>query len=378
MSPSPRASVAAGLVAALIAGLPVAAAAAPTDAPVSPGSPSTSVSFTPKRTGTRAVARRPLTETPTRPAPTPAAGPLLRFSPSSFFYDDISKAPLDPNSGAIAANVARQVADHWGGVAAFNAHAWNTTYYRVDAKTPRVNVKWSNCLGFTWTPDGLFTGDKVFMDVPIPKNATAAVGSDASMTIYDPATDTAWEFWQMGKDASGSWRSCQGGRINNVSTAMGQFPLGFGVSATGLSLGGGAISAAEAKAGRIEHAMYLAVMEARYFDQCSWPAVRSDGYTKDPTTPLEGQRLRLDPTVNVDALNMSPFAKAVARAAQKYGFIVSDKGGAVALIGEDGQSLKATTGADPWRDILGGEDYEALRGFPWHRIQALPKDYGKR
>ncbi|MBW3084582.1 hypothetical protein KEM60_00770 [Austwickia sp. TVS 96-490-7B] len=321
---------------------------------------------------------------PDEPADVPQEGTgtgsnaLVPFSRNSFFYDDISQAPLDPNSAAITRRLAADVKNNWGGVAAFNAHAWNTTFYRADARTPRVRVTWSNCLKFSWTPKGIYDGQKVFVDVPIPRDAAAAVGSDGTMSIYSPATDQLWEFWQMKKGASGAWQACQGGRIDNVSKAMGQFPIGFGVSASGLSVAGGTISAAEVKAGRIEHAMYLGVINARHFSEVSWPAVRSDGYTKDPATPMEGQRLRLDPRVNVDRLPLSPLAKAVAKAAQKYGFIVCDKGGAVAVIGEAGQSLKATTGTDPWPALLGGPDYSAMKNFPWDRLQVLPKSYGKR
>lgn len=382
-----RAAVVVSTLAVLAAGFPAAqtspAAAAP---PAQASSSPDDVRFSGRATRpTRALARRPAptkTTPPSTPSPTPGntstPAALLSFASSSFFYDDISAAPLDPNSPAIAKNVARQVSSHWGGVAAFNAHQWNTTFYRVDAKTPRVNVKWSNCLNFDWTPDGIYNGAAVFRNVPVPSLAVSASGSDGAMSIYDAATDTSWEFWQMKKDAAGGWQACQGGRIDKVSQAMGQYPVGFGVSASGLSMAAGTISAAEAKNGRIEHALYLAVVDARHFGEFSWPAVRSDGYTKDPTAPMEGQRLRLDPTVNVAALPISPFAKAVARAAQKYGFIVCDKGGAVALVGEAGQSLKATTGTDPWPAILGGPDHVALQGFPWDRIQALPKDYGKR
>lgn len=366
------------LAGSLATALPAAAQTAGTDPRPTPdvrrtAADNAAVPFTPTAPGSRSLARRSL---PTRPVQNQNA--LISFSPNSFFYDDISRAPLAADSAAIGANVARQVSSHWGGVAAFNAHQWNTTFYRVDRNTPRIRVKWSNCLNFSWTPDGIYNGRKVFVDVPVPTYAVAAPGSDGAMSIYDPTTDTSWEFWQMKKDATGAWQACQGGRIDNVKQANGQYPLGFGVSASGLSMAAGTISAAEAKAGKIEHAMYLAVVDARYFTEYSWPAVRSDGYTKDPTTPMEGQRLRLDPTLDVDSLPIGAFAKTVARAAQKYGFIVSDKGGAVALVGEGAQSLKSTTGVDPWPAIIGGPDYEAMRGFPWHRIQALPKDYGKR
>lgn len=328
------------------------------------------------RESARGLARR--SRTPQKPTPGPASGRVVDFAPTSFYYDDISRAPLDPDSAGIAANVAAQVANHWGGVAAFNAHQWNATFYRVDRATPAVTVKWNNCFKWDWTPADLFGGAKHFVDVRIPALAQAAQGSDGTMAIYDADTDTLWEFWQMRKDATGSWSACWGGRIDDVSRSNGQHAARYGVAASGLAIAGGLISAAEVRRGQIDHAMYLGVIEARYFTELSWPATRSDGYTKNPYTPMEGQRLRLDPSLDVDSLRLSRFATMVAKAAQKYGFIVSDKGGAVALIGEAGQSLAATTGTNPWPELLREADHAVLKGFPWNRLQALPRDYGKR
>ena len=68
----------------------------------------------------------------------------------------------------------------------------------------------------------------------------------------------------------------------------------------------------------------------------------------------------------------------IAVAAQKYGFIVNDKGGAVAVIAEDGTSTAAVTGTNPWTTLLNGvPSYSMMRNFPWDRLQALPRDYMK-
>jgi hypothetical protein len=82
--------------------------------------------------------------------------------------------------------------------------------------------------------------------------------------------------------------------------------------------------------------------------------------------------------VNVDALPLHPLAKMIAKAAQTYGFIVTDKSGAVAVVTENGAAVKAKTGVDPWKRILGKTpSWLLMKGFPWDRLQALPKDYGK-
>lgn len=309
-------------------------------------------------------------------SPGPVSG--VRFSASSFYYDDISRAPLDANSAAIVSKLEDQVKNHWNGVAAFNAYQYNVPLYTVTSATPRINVGWFNCQKQARISSGLLNGAGHFLNVPVPDNAVPAKGTDSSIAIYDRTSDTLWEFWRMQRNATtGAWEACWGGRIDKVGSSSGVFPKTFGAAASGLSLAGGMISLSEARAGRIDHAMYLAVIEARHYSQFSWPANRSDGFTRSPDTLMEGQRLRLDPSLNLDDYALTPLGRVIAKAAQKYGFVVSDKGGAVALIGESGQPEQARTGVDPWPALMGSRTYEVMRNFPWDKMQVLPPDYGR-
>ncbi|KQQ42956.1 hypothetical protein [Nocardioides sp. Leaf307] len=320
----------------------------------------------------------------TSPAPVstlpsqPSAG---IFGPLSEFRRDISTAPVASDSAAVVANVASQVERYYGGVAAFNAWQYNVSTYTVSPGLPRVDVIWDNCQGKSYLPGQLYDPARGahFKSVPIPDNAVPAKGTDAELTIYDPATDQLWEFWKAARKADG-WHACWGGRIDKVSTSPGYFRDGMGVTAAGLSAAAGSIRIAEAKARRIDHAMSLNVINAAHWSQWSYPAQRSDG-----AEPLgkagvvrEGQRLRLDPRLDLSRLSLHPLTRAIAEAAQKYGFIVNDKGGAVALIPESGAGTAAVTGRDPWNDILAGTPgYAVLKNFPWRHLQALPVDYGK-
>ena len=68
----------------------------------------------------------------------------------------------------------------------------------------------------------------------------------------------------------------------------------------------------------------------------------------------------------------NPLGAAVARAAQRYGFIVVDTAGSVAVMAESGQVWKQRTGTDPWPGILGGvPTYEQLAEFPWDRVEVV-------
>lgn len=309
---------------------------------------------------------------------TPAGSSLVPLAPSSPWLSDISTAPLAPNSAAQTSWLVNEVKNHWGGVAAFNAYEWNLAYYPVAANTRRQDVVFNDCWKYGYTPDGLFNGAGHFKNVPIPVDAIPTIGSDSQITIHDPASDQIWEFWMMRRNSNGRWSACWGGRIDKLSKNIGSFPTYFGTNATSTLGAAGAISIAEAQRGSIRHAMSLQIINPAPWNQFSWPAQRSDGSSNSRSPILEGTRLRLDPRLDLSRYKLHPLALAIAKAAQEYGFIVDNRSGAVAVVAEDGGREQRRTGVNPWKKILGGtEPYNVMRNFPWDKIQALPKDYGK-
>jgi hypothetical protein len=304
----------------------------------------------------------------------PAAGP---FGAGSVWRASIATAPLATDSPVLVADLASQVATRYGGIAAFNVWQYNTSFYTAVASTPIADVGWDNCQGKTYVPVGLVGPGGQFSAVPIPANAIPAAGADAELTVYSPATDQLWEFWKASHRADG-WHACWGGRVDHVSTNPGFFTGGFGASASGLATAGGMVSIADVRRGSIDHAMVLAVTDAAPWRIVSWPAQRSDGSASSLSRIAEGTRFRLDPSINVDALPLTPVAKMIAKAAQKYGFIVTDKAGAVSVIAESGAGIQAATGVNPWTAIMGSTpSYLMMRNFPWDKLQALPQNYGK-
>ena len=272
-------------------------------------------------------------------------------------------------------NLTQQVTSLYGGVAAFNAHQYNVSFYTASPTTPRVNVKWEDCQGKGYVPDGIL---EQFSQVPMPADALTSPGSDAGITIYSPSLDKVWEFWKAYKRADG-WAACWGGRMDNVSTTPNPYFLnGFGATATGMLNAGGAVSMADVAKGSIDHVIALNLYEPAMWNNFSWPAQRSDGFSSALGAIPEGTRLRLDPSINVDALQLHPVAKMIAKAAQKYGMVVVDKAGCVAIIAESPVGVQAKTGTDPWPSLLGGTpDYAVLQNFPWSKMQAMPRDFGK-
>lgn len=307
------------------------------------------------------------------PSPASMAAPLQRFFGRASVYDKSVRGASIASNSAQTVSVLAGDARVKGAFVSYDI--WNVSFYRVPAGTARVSVKFADCFASGGVPP-VFTA--AMSSVPIPVNAVPALGDDKALSIYDPSTDQLWEMWRAERTSAG-WQACWGGRLDRVSSHPGYFANGTGAAGSGLAMAGSMVTMAEVKAGRINHAVSLVVPTVRE-KVMSYPAQRTDGVSTNPNAPMEGQRFRLDPSIDVNSLNLTPFAKLVARAAQEYGFIVVDQSGAVGVPTESGLAQKLATGVDPWHQLLSldtTDRYALLDGFPWHRLQALPKDWGR-
>lgn len=302
------------------------------------------------------------------------------FSPGSVwnvpFSGDV--AP-DPTSAVrIAAFVAevRSEVVHGSGPW-ISETSYSTPFYSVGASQARVRVhldagSWAASL------------QQVFNSgVPIPAGAKPAAGTDRHMTIYQPSSDTLWEFWGA-RLAEDGWHAKWGGAMQHVSSNAGYYtssawpglksPAGYnwGSTATSLPVIGGTIRIDDLRHGVINHALALDIPRpcARVF---TWPAQRTDGLSNAPDCIPEGARLRLDPTFDVEAAQMPPITRILARAAQRYGIIVRDQTTRdVGFYAED----PTPTGSDPYHGssgFYGGlSPWRFLPEFPWEHLQLMP------
>jgi len=298
------------------------------------------------------------------------------FSPESFWYTAIPRnVELHKNSAAFVTEFLRQKSAYYGNVA-INTTAYASPVYYVDANVPTTQVVEWNCQNKKNKDKGLAAQ---WSAVPVPTFALPSSGTDAEMSIYQASTDTLWEFWKARK-VDGQWQACWGGRQSNVSKNGGAFEGHYGTTATSLPFIGGQITAEELKRGEIRHAIGISLVDIENWKIFSWPAHRSDGYNPRnlPNRIPEGLRFRLDPNVNVDELKMHPVGKIIAKAAQKYGFIVWDKAGAISIRAQNSYSYTALGQSDPYDSLFSGTPrYAVLNGLPWDRLQFLPMNYGK-
>jgi hypothetical protein len=287
------------------------------------------------------------------------------FAPTSVWNAPLSATPpVAGNStqlvSALAGEVQREIGLRTGPW--INTNSWSVPVYTVGTQVPTVHV--------TLDSDSP-TLQQALNAVPIPANAQAAAGGDEHLVIYQPGTDTMWELWLAQHESTG-WHAAWGGVMTNVSTNPGYFPAPFGASGTSLPLMAGLITIHELASGQINHALAIAIPNTAA-GTATWPAQRGDGRTTGSTAIPEGTRFRIDPSVDLSTLGLSPAGLAIARAVQKYGMIVRDTGANVAFYAED----PTTTTGNPYGQIFAGQYPNAvLQGFPWSHLQVIAPSAG--
>lgn len=102
------------------------------------------------------------------------------------------------------------------------------------------------------------------------------------------------------------------------------------------------------------------------------PACRSDGRNVGSQYPMEGMRFQLDPSLSdaeFDSWGLTPEAKIVARALQKYGMFLGDNGGdmaiAVQLLGPNPHANR-----EAWDSLFPGL-YKSVKKIPTNRFRVV-------
>jgi len=311
-------------------------------------------------------------------AATTAKQPLRLFAPTSVWNAPVGHGALDPSSKrrmrALVAEVEREI--HGGTGPWISDVESSTPFYVVPAHQRRVFVKLDTG---SW---GAELQQALARGVPIPRTARAGAGPDEHLSVYQPATDTLWEFWKAVRRSDG-WHASWGGVMEHVSSSPGYFtgtsypgltaPSGWnwGASATSLPVIGGTVRISELRAGVVRHALALAIPEAcaRVF---TCPAQRTDGFSRARNCLPEGAHLRLDPRLDLSKLQLPRVTRILAEAAQRYGIIVRDVSHhSVGFYAED----PTRTGRNPYLGAHGLYDglrpWSFLPQFPWSHLQLL-------
>lgn len=332
--------------------------------------------------------------------------PGREFAADSYVHKPLAPgAPIDEHSAEYVKELQRQIKQYYG-VASVNTHQYSPPVFIVGKDQPTVRVKAVDREKPEWSFPPL---QEQWEQVPLPDDFAPSPGTDQEAVVYQPSTGKYWEFWLMRKTGAkvknsagrevDEWGARWGGHIPDLSRNPGYIPTHpkgykFGTTATSLPLLAGLMTIEEQRRGVVDHAIHIALVDALSWEYWAHPAQRSDGHIKPEKNPYaipEGATFRLPADLDLDAIDMDPYARMVARAVQKYGMVVRDKSGAVTLYAENpagryaedpyrkpGGILRWPENVDPkntWP--LGPHTKGRLRGFPFDKLRMLKPKMNK-
>jgi hypothetical protein len=309
-------------------------------------------------------------------APNGQHRPFRFFSPTSVWNRKVPEdTRIDPRSPALISNLASEVATEIqeGRGPSINTDEFSVPIHTVPRNQPRVTV----ALHSRPLRRPLPSLRRAWSSVPLPPGARPAAGTDRTLVVWQPSRDTLWEFWRLQRTPKGP-KAAWGGAIRDVSQSSGIYGphawpganASWGSSASSLSIVGGLITFGDFQRGRINHALAMSIPEVRAGVYAS-PANRTDGASPNPLALPEGAHLRLDPQLDLTALNLPPPTLMLARAAQQYGIIVRDHAGIIVFYGQDPNSSLLNPYLGPYGYFDGYRPGELMAAFPWSYLEVL-------
>jgi hypothetical protein len=250
----------------------------------------------------------------TFPQPTAGAG-SASIADQSAWNQDISNAPVDPNSAAYIDYINSQGGDDlhpdFG-----SPRAYGFPYAVVGRKAKRSRVH------FTAYGDESDHGR-----YRVPPRAPVEGGKnsdgDRHVLVVDKARCRLYELYRafFVPQPRKHWNADSGVIWNLRSTALRE--EGFtSADAAGLPIFPGLVRYDEARSGAINHAIRVTVDSTQ--DAWIHPASHCAGDTDNPNAPPMGLRLRMK--AGYDIAGITGVAHAIAVAMKRYGFIVADNG----------------------------------------------------
>jgi hypothetical protein len=276
----------------------------------------------------------------TRPSVTTAkaATGSRPFKASGYWNTRLGNAPLSPHSAAWI----HDAQAHSGTHVSLVLGDWGMPVYRSKASDPLVRITSS---GHT-------------VRFHMPSKARPMIGQDAALTVIDRSTNQVVGLF--GAHLSGGRWSVSGlSRYRYSSNGIaGGLPGGrkqnFGHR--GIPASVPAVTRAEIRRGRIRHRleMYWHETAARTPEGKSAYFPMTGSESGHSGVVPEGAVIRIKGSVNLQRLHLSPAARVIARALQKYGAVIGDNAGS-------GNSLKLQ-GNTNWSGVL---NKDSLRSIPW-------------
>ena len=299
------------------------------------------------------------------------------FPRAAAFWTPIPDAPrLDPDSAR-----ARELLAEPGAPLSLNVGLYGQPVYLADQDTPRrrVVVTREGADEGSWGRNALAE-----RPVPIPDGAVPSAGSDGKLVVVDEQEGLVYDLWRA-QEVDGQWYAEWGGVYpldgdgSSRHPAYGEGPYSVDEgeplsrgTGSGVSSLAGLLRVDELAAGDVDHALVFVTDAACGPPQTGpyrWPATTTDGVVTDQACVPQGARLQLDPSLDLDALDLTPVERSVAEALQTYGAYAVDIGGT--RFGIVTESPRTDEQVATMRELGLDGDYGYLDGIPTDRFRLL-------
>lgn len=274
-------------------------------------------------------------------------------------------APVDPNSGAIMAWLKdNNDTDYIRLSGAGTTGRWGMPIYWAGRGDPTWNVV-NTCS---------LDQPREFDRVRIPLHASPDPTPDAAMTVYDRHKGLVYGFREAHFDTQKrQWGAC-GGTVYYLSSEGldGRLPESderHNFGHRGFPPPTYAVRLDEVKAGSINHVLKIAV--ATTGCEHVFPAVGDECGTRAVDAPPEGTRIRIMPSVNLGELQLSPAARVIATALQRYGAVIGDQSGGGPVLKLE--NTVAEGSGQRWKGLL---TPDGLAGVPLDLFEVIKLGYG--
>jgi len=269
---------------------------------------------------------------------------FLPFPADNAWNQDISSAPVDPNSAAIINFIGPSIGLHPDfGSGLYNGSDIGIPYVVVGSSQPFVNIDFT-AYGSESDPGPM----PVPVDAPIEGDPNPGSG-DRHVLVLDNANCWLFELYSSYPNADGSWNAGSAAVWDLLNDE--QRPWTWtSADAAGLSIFAGLARYDEVASGQIKHAsrFTLAQSQAAFVPPASHWAANS---TNSLAAPM-GMRLRLK--ASYDISGFSATNQVILTALKKYGMIMADNGSNMYISGapdpnwnnDDLHNLGQVTAAD--------------------------------
>ncbi len=284
---------------------------------------------------------------------------FLPFPASSLWNQDISSAPVDPNSAAIVSLIGSGTPVHPDfGSGLYDGSYMGIPYIVVDSSQAPVSIN------FTAYGDESDPGP-----MPIPANAPIEgypnPSGDEHVLVLDNNQCWLYELYQGAPNANGSWNAGSAAVWDLLANEQRPYTW-TSADAAGLPIFPGLLRYDEVAAGSINHAIRFTLQHSRA--AFTAPASHWAANSSDPNAAPMGMRMRLKSSVDISGFSQTN--QVILTALKKYGIIMADNGSSMYLTG---------TPDDRWNNddlhtlgTLTASDFEVVQMNPVYTAANVP------